>query len=113
MASLTFPIPSERTRAGRHYEQKTITSADASSGITVVPALTGYTAVIDKICINCAATEVVSLLAGSDALVDVMTLNAGSIHELTDIRSDTISEAITLDTVDSGTITAFLIYHYE
>lgn len=113
MASLTISVVPPGSDTGRHYTQKTITSTDASSGIEIVPALTGFTAVIDKLYINTAATEVVSILAGTDALIDVMTLASGSMHLIEKIRSDTISEAITLDTVDAGTITAFVQYHYE
>jgi len=113
MASLTVPRNAPRLGAGINYGQKTVTSADASGGVEIVPALTGYRAVIDRIAINTAGTEVVSLLAGTDALTAVMTLISGHIHYLYDISSDVISEAIKIDTVDSGVISVVVHYHYE
>ena len=114
MASLTVPRNAPRSGAGINYGQKTVTSADASgNSVEIVPALTGYRAVIDRVGISTAAAEVVYIMAGNDALVDTFNLTAGGIHYLYDISSDVISEAIKIDTVDSGTISVIVHYHYE
>ena len=119
MADLTvkIPHPNAQKQRGEEFYQKTGNSADASSGVAIVSAVAGKVAVIDNLIVSAAATEDISLKAGTDFLMQIgkTTAEQLSLDVLPgdkQIRSDTVNEAITL-VVTAGQMYYTVWYHYE
>jgi hypothetical protein len=111
MASLVIPRTAKANQAGSDFTQKSFTSVDLSSGVALVPAITGKVAVIDRLLISPTAAETMSLKAGSDFLVDTLDIVAGP-NVIENVASDVEGEAITL-VVSAGQVAGLVHYHYE
>jgi hypothetical protein len=118
MAYLTVKSRPPGLSRGVSFTQAAGTSADASSGVALVPAKADHIAVVDALMVSSTAAEIFTLLAGSDVLMSEKHTAAHG--EPVDcipadqcIRSDTIGEAISIKTATSGAVFWDVWYHYE
>lgn len=119
MADLTVqvPPPSARPR-GVGYAQKAFTAADYSTAVLIVAAVTDHIAVIDALLIGSTAAEILTLLAGTDVLLESIHTTAlgppiNVIPADQCIRSDVAGEGIGLKAASAGAVFGNVWYHYE
>ena len=119
MADLIVTIPPPGSgRRGVNFKQAAFTAADYSTAVAIVPAVAEHIAVIDALVLSSTAAEILTLLAGSDVLVEsIHTVALASpvsvIPSDQCIRSDTANEAIGLKAASSGAVFGNVWYHYE
>lgn len=110
-------LAGDSSKRGLEHGYVNISSADLSTAVDLVPAVAGYTSVVDRVWVLPLAVEGVEIKIGSDFLFDgnsnSMTLAATTIHELPGpLYNDTAAEAITI-LVTAGAVNINAYYHYE
>ena len=115
MASQTVILRALDAHRGQFGAHTTVNSADASGGVSLVPARTGLTGVIDALVISFGAAVTCKLTDSAGELLQPIYGAANTTWNLPDkalIKATGDNKAISF-TADSGDITVFAVYHYE
>jgi len=116
MANKTLDLPQPGVERGVQYTQKAFSdAATQDDGNELVPAITGYTGVIDKLVIVSTADETISLVSGaydsSDFLMPVVETLAKTMTTVEGIRGEVNKAIMLVGTV--GQMAGVVHYHYE